>query len=689
MDAPVGPLGPGEVLHLEPAEGKSDGREVKSALESILARHGVSVDEYQPDKLLLIPDQKVVELEAMHMGLRKRLAPQAQIEQGVEFDVYDANARDAFDNIDSHDFFTPAEVSMLTRRIISYIKIDEDFASKLRLQQITVHAGQPLLTALLRAHVLEDIMPVHDAAIHQKMMPKFWSPFPTTSAIRSYYGDSVALYFEWMQFMWTWLTVPGLMGLAIYITHHFTGETVEDSRFAPLYSVAMILWAVLFNKFWLRRQARLSVEWGTVWSSEAHDTRPEFTGTWRTSPVTGRQEIFFAPWRRWLRYGLSVLVTGTLLLFAFFIMICSLNLQGYIKEPGDELYIPALARYAEPGAVFDPARGTRPGLANTLLPLVPVLLRIAVIVTLNQVIYRRIAAALTTFENHRYAHEHRSSLIIKRFLFEAFDCYIALFYLAFWHLDILKVRTELQGMFMGDCARRLALEVLLPWLLQRASAARRHGQVEKLKAELGEDRPAALQAVADTEKEVYEDFDDYMEMAIQFGYVCLFAAAMPVAAAVAALYTAVEMRSDLVKLLHVCRRPAADRRLSIGAWQAVMQVQAWMAILTNCVVFTFSSDQVIEYFPSLFRTLRLPRGGVEKVVAEGSGRWLVTIWVVLEHSLALVALLLWLAIPSVPASVQEATERVQFRQQRDADEKRHEARRRIAADTRAARNFVY
>lgn len=47
----------------------------------------------------------------------------------------------------------------------------------------------------------------------------------------------------------------------------------------------------------------------------------------------------------------------------------------------------------------------------------------------------------------------------------------------------------------------------------------------------------------------------------------------------------------------------------------LLQVQAWLAILTNCVVFAFSSDQVIEYFPELFQTLRLPRGGVDKVRA--------------------------------------------------------------------------
>ena len=40
-------------------------------------------------------------------------------------------------------------------------------------------------------------------------------------------------------------------------------------------------------------------------------------------------------------------------------------------------------------------------------------------------------------------------------------------------------------------------------------------QVRKLKKELGEDRQEAQQALADAQKEDYEDFDDYMEMSIQ------------------------------------------------------------------------------------------------------------------------------------------------------------------------------
>lgn len=54
---------------------------------------------------------------------------------------------------------------------------------------------------------------------------------------------------------------------------------MDDSRFVPFYSVGMVFWAVLFNKFWIRREAELGVQWGTIWSRASLRVRPEFTGT--------------------------------------------------------------------------------------------------------------------------------------------------------------------------------------------------------------------------------------------------------------------------------------------------------------------------------------------------------------------------------------------------------------------------
>jgi hypothetical protein len=98
--------------------------------------------------------------------------------------------------------------------------------------------------------------------------------------------------------------------------------------------------------------------------------------------------------------------------------------QGYIHRPDSLFHVPFLHKYAEPGAVFDPN-------GSFLMSSVPVIVHSTVILILNQFIYRRIAVALTKWENHRTEDDYENALIIKRFLFEAFDCYVALFYLGF------------------------------------------------------------------------------------------------------------------------------------------------------------------------------------------------------------------------------------------------------------------
>ena len=61
----------------------------------------------------------------------------------------------------------------------------------------------------------------------------------------------------------------------------------------------------------------------------------------------------------------------------------------------------------------------------------------------------------------------KCSLIIKRFLFEAFDAYVILFYLAFFERNIEKVRGELISVFNVDTFRRLLVECLIPMALKR------------------------------------------------------------------------------------------------------------------------------------------------------------------------------------------------------------------------------
>ena len=224
----------------------------------------------------------------------------------------------------------------------------------------------------------------------------------------------------------------------------------------------------------------------------------------------------------------------------------SLNLQGYVHEMSP-IYVPSLAIYAEEGAVFDP---------NGWGSLVPVVGHTVVILMLNT-LYREICEWLTEMENHRYVSEKESSIVLKRFLFEAFDCYIALFYIAFYELDVAKLRSELVSLYTVDSIRRVATESLLPFLIERYNEYQSSANVGKakkdddfkafiasapMKARLkdgntfvfeddflseakAQDDPAQLEyAVAEVLRDEHEAFDEYLEMVIELGQyrVCYF-----------------------------------------------------------------------------------------------------------------------------------------------------------------------
>lgn len=121
-----------------------------------------------------------------------------------------------------------------------------------------------------------------------------------------------------------------------------------------------------------------------------------------------------------------------------------------------------------------------------------------------------------------------SSLVVKRVFFECFDCFMPLFYIAFYQLDVITLRAEIASLFMsmlaprdsvvtlltskatkyffplGDEIRRVVVETLIPMSQQFLV-----GRVEKKLEKAGN--------VPDTILSEYDGFDDYLEMVVQFG----------------------------------------------------------------------------------------------------------------------------------------------------------------------------
>merc|ERR1712151_1009384 len=85
----------------------------------------------------------------------------------------------------------------------------------------------------------------------------------------------------------------------------------------------------------------------------------------------------------------------------------------------------------------------------------------------------------------------------------------------------------------------------------------------------------------------YAEFDEYLEMVLDFGYVTLFAAAMPLASSLTILTNVAEIYLDYTKLHFVCRRPMPVRSGTMPeTWFHVISGMCCLAIVTN-VLFTF------------------------------------------------------------------------------------------------------
>ena len=86
-----------------------------------------------------------------------------------------------------------------------------------------VHEGDACFPTLERLGVLQSVTPVHAWDVGRKLDPAMISRFPDTDTIRNYYGEAVALYFAWMNFMWRWLCLPAVLGLVVFGLNSYWG----------------------------------------------------------------------------------------------------------------------------------------------------------------------------------------------------------------------------------------------------------------------------------------------------------------------------------------------------------------------------------------------------------------------------------------------------------------------------------
>uniref|UniRef100_M8B9V4 Anoctamin transmembrane domain-containing protein n=1 Tax=Aegilops tauschii TaxID=37682 RepID=M8B9V4_AEGTA len=226
----------------------------------------------------------------------------------------------------------------------------------------------------------------------------------------------------------------------------------------------------------------------------------------------------------------------------------------------------------------------------------------------------KVSVILIKYENNQGEQSSADSLIYKVFGLYFMQSYIGLFYHASLYRDILTLRKVLiQRLVVSQVLENL-IENSIPYLKYSYKKYSAVQPIEECKKPLSfcskkreRESPSGKSVRLSTrvEKEYLkpsytasigeelEDglFDDFLELALQFGMIMMFACAFPLIFCFAALNNATEIRADALKLLVMLKRPVPRAAATIGAWLNIFQFLIVMAICTNCLLLVCLYDE--------------------------------------------------------------------------------------------------
>jgi|EP01046_Picozoa_sp_COSAG06_P012677 hypothetical protein len=170
-------------------------------------------------------------------------------------------------------------------------------------------------------------------------------------------------------------------------------------------------------------------------------------------------------------------------------------------------------------------------------------------------------------------------------------------------------------------------------------------------------------------------FDYFNDRSIQFGYVVLFAPAYPLAPFWALVNNVIEIRSQAYQMCHGFRRPTWKAREGIGSWFIVLNVLGFLAVITNASMIAFvgsqqsrnpwfgSTDLSAPETPCRIGAYSLTTmcGGASTVFKRIDYAELWMAFMLIEHGLLCLRVLILALSPTMPSWVRSAEETLAYR----------------------------
>ncbi|XP_063662795.1 anoctamin-10 isoform X14 [Pan troglodytes] len=450
------------------------------------------------------------------------------------------------DGDNNDDFLTMAECQFIIKHELENLRAKGEKMIP-GYPQAKLYPGKSLLRRLLTSGIVIQVFPLHDSEALKKLEDTWYTRFALKyqpiDSIRGYFGETIALYFGFLEYFTFALIPMAVIGLPYYLF------VWEDYDKYVIFASFNLIWSTVILEVWKRGCANMTYRWGTLlMKRKFEEPRPGFHGVLGINSITGKEEPLYPSYKRQLRiYLVSLPFVCLCLYFSLYVMMIYFDMEVW-----------ALGLHENSGSEW-----------TSVLLYVPSIIYAIVIEIMNR-LYRYAAEFLTSWENHRLESAYQNHLI-------------------------LKVLVSLATLLITSQILNQIMESFLPYWLQRKHGVRVKRKVQALKADI--DATLYEQVILEKEMGTYlGTFDDYLELFLQFGYVSLFSCVYPLAAAFAVLNNFTEVNSDALKMCRVFKRPFSEPSANIGVWQLAFETMSVISVVTNCALIGMS-PQVNAVFP--------------------------------------------------------------------------------------------
>ncbi|XP_055723378.1 anoctamin-8-like isoform X2 [Salvelinus fontinalis] len=295
---------------------------------------------------------------------------------------------------------------------------------------------------LVARGVICQVFPLHEQRILSQLMTSWVQAVcerQPLDDVCDYFGVKIGMYFAWLGFYTNSMLYPAVVGFLMWILAE-ADQTSQDIC-CVVFALFNVVWATLFLERWKRREAELAYMWGTLDTpaEPLEEPRRQFRGVKRCSPITGCEELYYPPWKRTMfRWMVSLPICLLCLCFVFLAMLVCLEMQEFVMEIKE---LPSITRF------------------------IPKML-LAIVVTVCDEVYRKIAHWLNYMENYRLQSAYENNLIIKMVFFEFINSYLSLFYIGFYLKDMERLKETLATLLIFRQFLQNIKEVLQPYLYE-------------------------------------------------------------------------------------------------------------------------------------------------------------------------------------------------------------------------------